>query len=590
MSSVNLNNLSIQELTKLVKDKNEEVKKLEQEKEKVKSILAYKKLENKEEKLTQEKKEIKQKSKSKSKSKQKKKAFVDYYQECIKGKDIPKDAPEYFKKALEQAKKEYENGIILEKSALPNFAEKYVIDGEPEIVPKRFFEEKRELILQFFKNHRNTKVRMILICEMDQQQFIKGKIRPVFQHSTVYFQSKTYTNIEETNEYDSHMIEEILEKINNYQNNGSGWYFKEIISLEIHIVEYKPMRGGSYIPLPEFIKKKNAIINIKNKDDKCFLWSVLRYLRPVQKNGERINDLKKYENDLNFKEINFPVKVKDITKFENNNPDLPGINVFSVNDNNKIYPLKINQKDCQKSIDLFHYSLIKNFTRLVRSQYTSHRSSKIYICKKCLTHFTKEDLLEKHISYCSKNETVAVKMPTKNSILKFQNHFKKLPIPFTIYADFESFTIPGNSCQPNPNKSFTQGYQRHEPSGYCLYIKALDGLNTNFKPIVYTKKTPDEDISKKIIRHVTKLTLQIYQNYYKNPKTMIFNSEDQEDFKSARYCHICEKKLFTTEKILKVRDHCHFTGEYRGAAHNECNLNCKKTTNSSSDISQSPRL
>ena len=302
------------------------------------------------------------------------------------------------------------------------------------------------------------------------------------------------------------------------------------------------MRGGSYIPLPEFITKKKSIINIQNKDNKCFLWSILRYLHPVQMNEVRLADLRDYEDDLNFKGIDFPFKVKDVQKFENNNPDLLGINVFSVNDNNKIYPLRINKKDCQKSIDLFlysedekqHYSLTKNFTRLVRSQYTSHRSSKIYIYKKCHTHFTKEDLLEKHISYCSKNETAAVKMPIKNTTLKFQNHFKKLPIPFTIYADFECFTIPVNSCQPNPDKSFTQGYQKHEPSGYCLYIKALDGLNTNFKPIVYTKKTPDEDISKKFIKHVTKLTLQIYQNYSKNPKTMIFNSEDQEDFKSAR--------------------------------------------------------
>ena len=42
----------------------------------------------------------------------------------------------------------------------------------------------------------------------------------------------------------------------NYQKKGSGWYFKEIIRLEIHIVEYKPMRGSSFIPLPDFIKKK----------------------------------------------------------------------------------------------------------------------------------------------------------------------------------------------------------------------------------------------------------------------------------------------------------------------------------------------
>ena len=177
--------------------------------------------------------------------------------------------------------------------------------------------------------------------------------------------------------------------------------------------------------------------------------------------------------------------------------------------------MRINQKDSQKSIDLFlysedekqHYSLIKNLSRLVRSQITIDTTIKFLICKKCLTLYTKEDLLEKHISYCSKNETVAVKMPTKNSILKFKSHFKKLSIPFIIYADFECFTIPVNYCQPNPEKSLTQGYQKHEPSGFCLYLKALDGINTNFKPIVYTKKTPDEDISKNFIEHVVMILI-----------------------------------------------------------------------------------
>ena len=44
---------------------------------------------------------------------------------------------------------------------------------------------------------------------------------------------------------------------------------------------------------------------------------------------------------------------------------------------------------------------------------------------------------------------------------------------------------------------------------------------------------------------------------------MIFNSEDKKDFKSTTLCHICEQKLFRdkeTGKMLKVRDHCHFTG------------------------------
>ena len=138
------------------------------------------------------------------------------------------------------------------------------------------------------------------------------------------------------------------------------------------------MKGDSYIPLNEFIMRKKAIINMENKDNKCFLWSILRYLYPRKKHSSRINDLRKYENDLNFKGIDFPIKAKDIQTFERQNPDLPGINVFSVNENNKIYPLRLNEKDCRKTIDLFlsskdekkHYSLIKNFSRLTRSQIT----------------------------------------------------------------------------------------------------------------------------------------------------------------------------------------------------------------------------
>ena len=139
----------------------------------------------------------------------------------------------------------------------------------------------------------------------------------------------------------------------------SGWRFEEVIRLEIHTVDYKPMKGESYIPLPNFIMRKKAIINMENKDDKCFLWSVLRYLHPVQKNVSRINDLREYKNDLNFKGINFPVKLKDIQKFENQNSGLPGINVFSVNDNNKIYLLRLSQKDTKKQLIFFFSQKVK---------------------------------------------------------------------------------------------------------------------------------------------------------------------------------------------------------------------------------------
>ena len=187
------------------------------------------------------------------------------------------------------------------------------------------------------------------------------------------------------------MIKEILEQINIFQNNGSAWYFKEVVNLEIHTVEYKPVKGSSYIPLPDQIMRKKAIVKIKNHDEKCFLWCILRYLHPLEKNDVRISNLKQYENDLNTKGINYPVKLKDISKFEDLNPSVPGINVFSVNEHDKFYPLRMAQRNPQQTIDLFlheqngkyHYSLIKNVSRLFRSQITSRTNGTIHICKKC---------------------------------------------------------------------------------------------------------------------------------------------------------------------------------------------------------------
>ena len=59
------------------------------------------------------------------------------------------------------------------------------------------------------------------------------------------------------------MIRQILHKISTYQKNGSGWYFKEVLNLEIHTLSYKPMKGSSYISLPDFIMRKKATVKFR---------------------------------------------------------------------------------------------------------------------------------------------------------------------------------------------------------------------------------------------------------------------------------------------------------------------------------------
>ena len=168
MSSADLKNLSIKDLKKLVNEEYKQNTKLRQDKKKEKFIQLYKKLQKQNEKVRQEK------SKPKPKPKQKIKTFDEYFQECIKDKSIPKDTPEYLKKALERAMKEYDNGIKHEKSALENFAEKYVIDGKPKIFPFKYFAEKATQIKEFLRNYRNIKVRMILVCIMEKQESDDG--------------------------------------------------------------------------------------------------------------------------------------------------------------------------------------------------------------------------------------------------------------------------------------------------------------------------------------------------------------------------------------------------------------------------------
>ena len=176
---------------------------------------------------------------------------------------------------------------------------------------------------------------MLMTCLIEHQVIDKKRI--FYAQDNAYFNAETFINLESTDvkEILSLMIREILHKISTYQKKGSGWYLKEVLNLEIHTVSYKPMKGPSYIPVPDFIMKKKAIINIQNEDTKCFQWCMLRYIQPLHKNEIRISDLRKYENELNFKGMEFPVKFKDITNFENQNPSITGVNVFSVNENKK---------------------------------------------------------------------------------------------------------------------------------------------------------------------------------------------------------------------------------------------------------------
>ena len=506
------------------------------------------------------------------KKKPKKKLFQDYFNECIQNRKIPEDTPLYLKKALQKALKQYDEKIVKTKSAIDEFARQYVIEGDPKMMPKDFFEKNKNIIINFLNKNNNNKVNFVLVCDMQQPFFDKNGLAGHKEDKT-YFRTETNSVLKSTNI--KKLFKDNVEDIDKYQQNGSGWYFKEIVKLEINVVENIPQKGSSYLDLPKWIKLKKAIINPKNRDDKCFIWCILRYLHMKPKNNERVVDLKKYENEIVTKGLTFPMDIKEISRFEKLNPNIPGITVFSV-ERKTIYPLKLSDKKSQKSIDLFlyeengksHYSLIRNLNRLIRTQITNTKvTGGVFICRRCLCHFKVKSSFEKHEKYCSNNKVVAVKMPKKGDSIYFKNFDRKYPIPFVIYADFECFTKPVLNCKPDPSKSYSVEYQKHEPSGFCFYLK---GITDWFKTESFTKEKENDNVAAIFIDKIVGCTQTIYNRYYRKPKPMIITNQDKISFKQAEYCSLCGEELGED----RVRDHCHFTGKYRGAAHNKCNLRC----------------
>ena len=457
-------------------------------------------------------------------------------------------------------------------SALRNFARMYTINGREGTDVRSFFLNVRGSITRILRNNRRTKVKLVLICNMEKPSTLGETII-----APSNFSSEIEVNLDGTNENDLfvRMTERAIENMaSQQQSEGSGWRLHSIIRLELHVVNYNPLRGETWIALPKALGNKKAIINPKNEDDKCFLWCVLRALNPRKKDSERIDKkLKEKENTLNMEGIEYPVSLKDIDKFEKQNPSI-SITVFGY-EGKLVYPLRnSNNTNGDHKVILIlieegvnHYCLVKNPSRLLSSQVSKHHGKK-YFCMRCLNPFNDQKALDKHEEYCGNHEAVRIIMPEKGTMLRFENYHRGERVPFVIYADFESCIKSIDTCDPNPENSYTKQYQKHEPISFYYYIKSFDSeVSLPIKERSYTGKNAEQVFLKYLEEDIRAIA-----NIEK--KEIIFGEKEKERYNEETSCWICKKEFGENEE--KVKDHCHYTGRYRGAAHNECNLKYRK--------------
>ena len=405
-------------------------------------------------------------------------------------------------------------------------------------------------------------------------------------------------------------LQRSLEK---YTNEGSGWRLGRVLQFVLCTTVWKPLAGrGSFVPTPQAYASKKAVINVENNknkkdanDHRCFLWSVLAHLYPQKENPSRLSHYRDLADKLDLSPLTFPVPCNNqrmLKRFEElNNLSINIYEGITRGDQPDPRPLYISDRmtatSPERQINLLfiqppepltqesasltsmlkeaslrhgHYLLIKNFSRMMGG-YNLNRKKK-WFCRRCLCHKYSEEELKKHIAdnLCGQLDAQkAVFPPQGKNVLSFKKYKHLQRCPFIIYADFESLV------QPVQDPQRVQLSAKHVNCSYAMALIGPPELDLN--QLWLHRRAPEHDSHEvpwderffhdlECMENIVREQLQKVE--FMTPR---LTDEEEEKFNNAGHCHICDQEILPNEK--KVRDHCHLTGKYRGAAHNSCNLN-----------------
>ena len=370
------------------------------------------------------------------------------------------------------------------------------------------------------------------------------------------------------------MIANMKFQIENPALLNSRFVFDEFLYLDVNFHQLNLTRGSSYLPLPDWLARKKAIVNPHNDDEECFKWLVIAAENALMKDPQRVSNLRKFMDNYDWSGLEFPVSINNIGKFETRNNI--SVNILAVEDRN-IYIHRKGWRMMGREINLLlisedeinYYTAIKSLSRLLKSSNTKHKC-KQHFCTNCLQGFTQESSRDQHQVYCEDNESVRVEMPKQGSTVEFKDGQNQFKVAFIMYADFESILEPMGPVEPgspNSNQPYTNEVDQHMPFGWSVYSKFAYG-----------------DVDNPLRTYRGKDCIETFCNYIKGEARRLYHmftelsmgpitKKQWNKYKKATKCHICYKPFTLGDH--KVRDHSHYTGLYRSPAHSICNLRYK---------------
>lgn len=379
--------------------------------------------------------------------------------------------------------------------------------------------------------------------------------------------------------------------------------------MDITITKYQHRRGGSFIEFPEWVNNKKCGINIQNTDERCIDYVIAYHFTKPKKNPQRPNQYQEWIlNNIKNEGIQYPIAIKQLDKYcKLNNISLDVWEVFDIEDCcNLRFASKGAIKAADRHINLLmyknHFMYLKSKTAFWRHKpgKTSHQCIKCYhlcqseeafinymkicmarkeeeteettVCGNCNNHMQSHEHLVEHRKDCGQFESIKVKMQYKgkrenkngklvdfdNTLLRFKSWRELQRIPYIFYADFEALLVE------TTNKKGKSIFE-HNPISFGLLL-----LDTKKRKVMDYIRYRGEDCMIKFFEAIDKLRRQVVE-LYKINIPMYISRKQQEQFDAATECIICKKKFEKDD--IKVRDHDHMTGKFRGAAHQQCNLN-----------------
>ena len=410
------------------------------------------------------------------------------------------------------------------------------------------------------------------------------------------------------------MERELSTRNETIENSGSNWQLDFVTAVNLEIGKLTLMGGCPLATRLELSRrnipqtKSRFLVDVSGNDDRCFFHALGLALASTAEGGRDIAALTAPRRRLladtavatrlkKTHEYRVPFRVSDIPKFEKQNKRANfAVNLF-VYEEGEVIPVYRSAFNGQgKKVNLLligtgdcaHYCWIRDLD-LFCAPFNGRRE---FLCQECLTPFSRRAALSAHEVTCSSDEIPAISFPTQQGQEHFTSLSKTVLQPIIGVLDFESSLVPVSraenaekyecpSCaEEGPTADCTHNTHdiHHQvPSTYCLIIADVRG-EVLFQRV--ESMDEEEDLMADFFGLLAMLEPWLRELSQQNAEKTDYTRGELNRFRAATECYLCHEPLVDGHaRLAPVKDHCHYTGEYLGAAHNDCNWNCRRVLN-----------